>query len=399
MRIYRNSIILISNYFIFSMIVPFFLVLGTIIISLFQQRKLFYYFIILLLPFILISLFPLSIGFLNGNETKMIINHFRDYLIFSIILIYLTVITQYYKSNGAYLVYNSMVFMFVLISIIKVSILLSVFLFGFSTYEVFQYITESLNIAMMTYDTDNPYIFRIGFSFDAIIPFLIFFMIKEFKNTSNNRRMVLVVYIFLISFSLIVSMSRLFWIYALLLLLLIVLFYFKINGKVKFILFFVPSCILFLAFTNIGNQVLDIFDSRFGSSATLNNSNSDSIRVDQNYWILENFYQNPILGKGFGFYINGVIRDINNKYIYESQNLSLLMDFGIFIFILFYFLLLYYVFKFNLRGLKNICFALIFFILWIISGSLNPFLLGNAGAIILYFSINYSKLNDTFIHR
>lgn len=128
---------------------------------------------------------------------------------------------------------------------------------------------------------------------------------------------------------------------------------------------------------------------------------SDSIRDVQSEILFDNISNNPILGKGLGYYDPEFIRSDSAKYSYELEYLSFLMQFGILGFILIILMLIYSFYLMIDFKIDNINFRYLLyfnFLFWMIKPIFNPnFLSSNSGsliAVLIILSTYYSRENN-----
>ncbi len=386
----------LNIYFMLSMFVPFVFILGGIVLHFSKKTKLLVSFIFKIVPFLFLLLLLLFIAIYRGNENILIIHHMRDYIIFITVAFYLTVVCQN-DSRGTFIAYNSIKQMYLLMAVIKIMILIYAYAFSVPMGELLDNISDSTGIPMMQAKTLNDYIFRLQFPIDPVIPFLLYFLIKEFNSGSNKK--IALMQFSLLTLSLILTMSRAFWLVGFLLVFIAFYKEFNLSKKLKVVVTSSILAVVLLFTTNMYQYLEDIIGSRIGGEAVDANYYSDLERTIQTNAILKAFYENPILGKGLGYYIPGVIRDEDDKYLYESQNLSILMDFGLILFIVFLISVLLNVIKNNYHTLDDLFMAFIFFCIWVFFGSVNPLLIGMTGGLIIFFALNNRSLNNLFSSR
>ena len=393
MKLKAELIPKLNVYLMLSMLTPFIFMLGLIFVHFLRKGRLFVSFSISVLPFFLILVFLLLVAFSRGNEDLLILHHARDFIMFVVVSFYLTVVCQKEK-RGAVVVYNSIKNMYLLMAVIKILILIYAFIFSVPMGDLLDFISDNTGIPMMQTTTLNDYLFRLQFPLDPVIPLLLFFLVKEYKYTQNKN--IILFQFFLLVFSLIITMSRAFWLIGFILVFISFYFEYDLYKKIKLVMAGVLVGFLLIFTTNVYQYVFDIVGSRIGKEAESANYYSDLERNIQYDAIINAFYENPFWGKGLGYYIPNVIRDKEDKYLYEIQTLSYLMDFGLIISIILLLLLLFHVFKNNNDGMFNIILAMVFFVIWLFFGSVNPLLMGMTGAFVIFFSLNFRVLNSMY---
>ena len=115
---------------------------------------------------------------------------------------------------------------------------------------------------------------------------------------------------------------------------------------------------------------------------------SDDTRFQQAPLLLESFLEEPILGRGSGYYIDGFLRSNNQPYLYELYFLTLLMKTGILGSFLYFsalmaILITPFVSKFSYLLSVKILYV-IAFVTTILQGSSNPFLDRPCGLLLLF---------------
>ncbi|MGQ2384526.1 O-antigen ligase family protein [Acinetobacter ursingii] len=390
MKIDLKFINKINIFLMLSMIVPYIFVFFLILMDLLKRNRIFYYFFYKSIPFILLFIPLLIIAILNNNESFMIYHHARDYVVFFVISIYLTTLCQTTK-KGAQLVYYSIKNVFVILAIIKIFILFYVNFLGANMVEVLDFLTKKVGIPMMQSTSQSDFIFRLQFPTEAVLPFLIYFVIKEID---EKFTWITFSQLLLLLISLLLTLSRAFWAVGIFYIVLGIFLETQKTTKMKISIVSFILLPIFLWLTNFHLILLDIVQTRFGNKANDLNYYSDLERNLQNKELWIGFFQEPVFGKGLGYYIPYLIRDQNDKYMYESQVLSYLMDFGIILFSLFILITLYFSVSNNYRNSKSLFLSLSFFFFWIILSSYNPLLLGISGAILIFFAFNANKFSE-----
>ena len=143
-------------------------------------------------------------------------------------------------------------------------------------------------------------------------------------------------------------------------------------------------------------KVIEVLEKRFNSE---HSERSDEARKIQIQSLTEAFFTSPIFGKGMGGFAEDTIRDSSFKHSYEVQWVAFLMQFGILgltllltpLFYIFYLL-------FPVDRLRSS--LLIMFILWLLSGFTNPFLISLTSGIIysIFVVAGYTIKHIEFYH-
>ncbi len=161
-----------------------------------------------------------------------------------------------------------------------------------------------------------------------------------------------------------------------------------IERRFKFLLFLVISvCAIGGVFYEALSPVLV---ARFSSEQT---SDSDLVRIEQSQSLLQEIRDRPILGKGLGQYAPQTIRNQENRYSYELQWLSLLMQTGA-IGIAAILVLLFVAARdlFLVQGRAKFWVAALF-VLWLLGSWTNPYLLSSfAGATFGMFMAMFHRM-------
>jgi len=135
-----------------------------------------------------------------------------------------------------------------------------------------------------------------------------------------------------------------------------------------------------------------LVEARFFSDQV---SDSDLIRIEQSKALLDEIKARPLIGKGLGTHADEVIRNTENRYSYEIQWMSLLMQFGMV----------------GLAGIITLIgvsardllkarhpakpWLILLFALWLLSGWTNPHLTSSfAGATFGLFMVLFYKMRN-----
>lgn len=141
------------------------------------------------------------------------------------------------------------------------------------------------------------------------------------------------------------------------------------------------SAIVLLVGIYVGLDPLwEIVERRFFSQDSFL---SDEVRLQQWNYLWQTHSHYPWLGKGFGSYVEGFVRDGSLPYSYEVQWAAFLMQFGwvgLAIILTPLFLISYNLLSFPLNAVRA-CFTLLF-LLWLFSGFTNPFLISLTSGVI-----------------
>lgn len=199
------------------------------------------------------------------------------------------------------------------------------------------------------------------------------------------------IYFFVYSIALIIAMSRYIYFYVISLLLVYMLFFVSFKASLKKILCF--STVFSVVLVAIIFNVDVIYERYFGSYAEL----SDNVRYLLYPALLQGFFSAPIFGHGLGAYLNDYIVFENAPWNYVLLWMSFLNQFGLFGFI---YLSLLFAFPVNqikiTHGLiisKRQMFYFFSYVLFLISGLFNTFLLSSSVS-FMYFLHRYFVLSS-----
>ncbi len=353
------------------------LVLFLVILTMFKkQGAQFSLLLIRTLPAIMILFIFVFYTLLINTFTFFAFAQAKDILVFFIFTIICYTIID--KSEQYRIVGITVINALVLMAFVKIGIIVLSFLTGMSISTIVKLIASFFNVSLMSYDIENSSIGRISFTSDIILPYAIFvsmFTCLKIKGNAINY-----LKLFLLLFSLLINMSRFYWMAGLVCVLLSFLTNIK-NKKVSFIICFTLA-ILIIAI-NIPS-VSEMIEVRFSSKLS---DASDSARLVQLNFIMDAFNSRPLLGHGLGYYIPNMIRgDENTPYSYELQVPALMMQIGL-IGCLILFGTLSMILMFRTKGIafKYKFTLLVMIILWFSSGFLNPVLFSSAGGIVFLF--------------
>jgi len=191
-------------------------------------------------------------------------------------------------------------------------------------------------------------------------------------------------------FSLVISNTRGIWIATILG---ILIFWASSNFTFKKILVtFIIIILIFLApnmFPNVSTKIM----SRLTSSIDFTDNQSNAIRDDQSFYLMEEFKNHPVLGKGFGATLSsGFTRSKETPYSFEMSYLELLYKLGIIGFGIFIIGLVWIantIFKSDPEHRKIL---LISFVCFLIVSITNPYIVSSLGMFLI--SVLYAVAKD-----
>jgi hypothetical protein len=219
---------------------------------------------------------------------------------------------------------------------------------------------------------------RLQTSVDIITPFLIMFVLQSnYLGVRFNERFKVSYYVIAI-LAVLLSFSRVFIAIAFFGMLLhwATLSLPKILKRIgfAFVLLIAGVCLIGV------DTTLQLVEKRLFSE---DNYESDQTRVLQVEALMDEFAEQPLLGKGVGSYAVKNIRDTNNLHSYEVQWVAFLMQFGVvgMLVILTPLGVIYSKFFTGPASRVNTAFALLF-TCWLLAGFTNPFLISLTSGIV-----------------
>ncbi|MBA3721055.1 MAG: hypothetical protein H0W88_01470 [Parachlamydiaceae bacterium] len=232
---------------------------------------------------------------------------------------------------------------------------------------------------------------RLQTSVDIMTPFLsIFILQSDYLGLSFSRKFK-VFYIVISLISIFLSFSR----YLLFIEVCGFIFYWctlRLRHVFKYFGYAIIGMML-ITFWVGPSTMYSIVETRFFSTAS---RDSDTVRSEQVTALMAEFREAPCLGNGLGSYSTECIRDYVNPHAYEVQWVAFLMQFGIagvFLMLLAMGIIVIKYLTFPISRLK-ISFLLMF-ILWILSGFTNPFLISlTSGIVYSLFLLTGDYLNE-----
>lgn len=232
---------------------------------------------------------------------------------------------------------------------------------------------QLFGMSLMTYAIDGSSLGRIQFLSDFIIPIALFYMIKNYGEGNFRKRDY--IYFVAICFSVFIGMSRFYWAVSALFIFFGVLF--NVKGK-KFLTISIFVA-LFIGGASLTESVQTSLNERFSSQRA---TASDSIRDQQLKLFSRRIEQEPILGKGLGYFVPEYQQEGDMRYNYELQVPALAMQIGYLgIFLLIMVLLFPFIIRIQNSTIKSLIVANLAFWSWFVSGFFNPVLFSSAGGV------------------
>ncbi|AVJ16951.1 O-antigen ligase [Serratia sp. MYb239] len=373
------------------------LIIVSIIFYLFTQKKIFARFAIAIVPYLIFLVAAALYSMQMNNNIGNIFGHARDILLAAIVALFLIECGRYSISNRE-IIYNSLKICLSFIGAAKIFILVFAVVTGISALDIITWIRDAWDISMMKLGVGDTFLTRLQIPMDSVVPIMLYFITKDLI---LGRGGAATKYIFiLLIISLALTLSRAFWAQGVFFIGLAVLLEASFSKIVKISVLTMIVIGIVLFFTPVGDVIFTLIDSRLNNSKI--NSASDQERIFQNRALFNAISTHPLLGHGMGYFIPNALRSTTTPYLYETQTLSIVMDFGIIgaSVLLFLFLSGCIMNALNVNGVKsvkNLFMPLVCFTVWLLSGSVNPFLFGASGGIIIFLFTRFHFIDD--FHR
>ena len=387
MQIHKSSLIKLTI-FLLTLRSP--LIIPVIVIYTLAERGMFKKMVLRMIPFILfiVVMALYSLNLINGLKSGPdVFGQCRDILLAMVVFTFLVSASEIDDKNPA-IVYNSLKFCLTMVGIAKALAIVFVGVTGMSAKVLITYMNSHFGLGMMTLGVDDSAFFRLQIPLDSLVPLFIYFIVKEAVNKSGSK---LLIYFILLSlcFSMLVTMSRVVWAQTLVIIALALVKEAKVYTMFKVITIGTVLITILYMFTPVGDAITQIVNVRLGTKSSSLNADSDIQRALQNNGLYDAFIHYPLLGNGLGYYLPGIIRSQDAKYLYESQSLSILMNLGIIGTIIFLALVVYTCFMSALKDGGGLGMPSLFILFWIFSGTFNPFLFGVAGGGMLFMAAKF----------
>lgn len=366
------------------------LIIPAMIIYAFLEIRMLNNMMVKLIPFLIfimvMDLYSLSASYGVKTVTD-ILGQSRDILLACVVFIFLLAASEVNKKNPQ-IIYESFKVCLTMVGIAKVCVTIFIAATGLDPGVFIDFMNSKFGLGMMSLSVDDSSFFRLQIPLDSLLPLMMYFIVKEAVNTSSGRFRIYFALTFL-CISALLTMSRLIWVETLVIIFIALLKEAKLSTllKVLFVVFALVTSILVL--TPLGDSLSLIISTRFGKDASALNAGSDIARTLQDRAILEAFANSPIMGNGLGYYLPNFLRSTSEKYLYESQTLSMLMDVGIMGCTIFLLIILYINIRSALNDGGGIGMPLLFLVFWLLAGTYNPFLFGVAGGGMLFMSAKF----------
>jgi len=305
--------------------------------------------------------------------------------------VFLILFLSYYLCKSEIITFYSFVRVLVcgnfLFSLLKVMITLFLYLEIFTIYDI-QSILSPLFGDIFYGQPIYQGTTRFHFPNDSITPFLLFFVFMMGKSKLNYSTAFMVAYSVISYLSLFIAFSR----FLIMSVILISIMCGVLKKKLSLLLIvLLASCAVLIT-----EPAKEIYELRFLSGET---NYGDSLKVEQAKFLLDEASENMIIGKGLGSYSPKIIRDDKLRYSYEVQWLSFAMQFGMLglsILLIFSSLPILKILSYPVKKINMG--ILLTYLMWLLSGFTNPYLLSSMGGCIfslfMLASINSNKLKN-----
>ena len=372
------------------------LIIASILCYLLTHKKIFAKFTLSIIPFLIFLVVAALYSMQMNNDMGNISGQGRDILLAIIVALFLIECGRYDIGNRK-IIYNSLKVCLSLIACGKIFIIVFSVITGISAIDIITWITQVWDINMMKMGVGDTFITRLQIPMDSLVPFMLYFITKDLILGRGGFKTKII--FTLLAISLALTLSRSFWAQGVLFIGLAVLLEARISKIFKILALSTLIIAIIMFLTPLGDVIFAIIESRLNNQNA--NAASDLERDYQNNALLNAISTHPLLGHGMGYYIPNVLRSTTTPYLYESQTLSIIMDFGIIgvSVLLLIFLSTCICNALNVsskKRVKNLIMPLICFSIWLLSGSVNPFLFGASGGIIIFFFSRFHYVDDFY---
>ncbi len=254
--------------------------------------------------------------------------------------------------------------------------LLLILLHIFQVIDLFSFM-DAIDMRFMSMEMASGFS-RFQTSVDIVTPFFILFVLHSDKLNLQFTNRFKYAYCVISAISIVFSFSRFLMAVACCS---GVLYWLTLSGKnflkgLSICLFLVLGFIVVIGPDNF----LQMVERRFFSN---DNYYSDLTRKQQIDALMEQFFKAPYFGAGLGGYVKDFIRDTGILHSYEVQWVAFLMQFGVVGIILLLIPVLMIAYQFLLKPFSKVHLSFFsLFIIWLLSGFTNPFLISLASGIV-----------------
>lgn len=242
----------------------------------------------------------------------------------------------------------------------------------------------------------NLGLYRLAAASDIIVAYvLVFFMLDKQLAPLFSKKFIYMFY-FTALFVILQSYTRYLWALIIFVIMYKYIIFFKLSRFVIHFCIAIASLLfVFFIFPDIASGVFDVMQKRFGDTHSLDT------KYIQTTMLLADFSNYPLFGKGAAAYVPDLVRSNEQKFQYENQWASFLLQFGILGVVLLLSLLFIILFPYIKKAtLSSFMLASTFFI-FVLSGITNPNLTILALAIIYILFIGYpfNKTNQLEVNQ
>ncbi|EOK5695751.1 O-antigen ligase family protein [Vibrio parahaemolyticus] len=266
--------------------------------------------------------FPLYsefLGFSENLDSTVVVRNILIILMFVLIIdIYMSNSLLSYSDYFRYVIYSCFIY-----SVLKFSIFFFILIGFLDPFIFLPALGDFIPGMVHQIFPGGGILYRLASSSDIIVA-ICFCMLAIKPRLLNVKRTRFILIMFFFVFVIIQSYTRFLWLLALICICYRIVLSIKKPIVLALILILFSSFSIYL-FNNISDKEspVNIIATRF------NDTHSLDIKMIQSQKLLTEFYKTPILGKGSGSYVPGYVRDERQKYQYENQIISSLMQFGI----------------------------------------------------------------------
>ncbi|HBR1074741.1 TPA: O-antigen ligase family protein [Klebsiella quasipneumoniae subsp. quasipneumoniae] len=321
--------------------------------------------------FLVMSVIVLVTMIISSND-EYIMTQTKDIVVFFIFPCLIMSICKD-KSNVSKIINTTINALFAA-GLIKAAVIVYSFMSGIPVSGVVSLISSFFNVSIMSLDVDSSYLGRVNFPSDAALPIAIFMVMNKIMNSSSVKSDYLKIGV--LFFSVLIGMSRFYWAATMV----AMCFSLLLNIKSRKSMTLAVLCVVSLFYASTTEPVQNMVAARFDSR---NVDYSDGIRTTQLNHMMTRIDQNPMLGKGLGYYMPEYIRGYDAKYSYELQIPALVMQIGYAgVLLLFILIITPVISVVNGMATTKAFFILSMFSIWIASGFFNPVLFSSSGGVL-----------------
>ena len=211
---------------------------------------------------------------------------------------------------------------------LKVAMFTAVFLNYITLTNLVDFIRNVFGYSLVTFNFSGNIIesnvVRLDLLNDSLSPYLLLFLLNTEQlgiRIKPNSKFFMII---LLIVNILIGYKRSLIIVGLFVLLYSIFFAMKSSTRLKALI--VVSAIVAVLYINYSEEINYFVVDRFSSSSQ---DYSDTLRLEQFHVLMNEFYDNYLIGKGMGGYAYNYIRSEDLPYSYEMQWMQFLMQFGI----------------------------------------------------------------------